>query len=64
MNKFIPAVVVIACLAVIGGWFAKAAPERAEADRKPLYWYDPMQPEQHFNQPGKSPFMDMELVTK
>lgn len=29
-----------------------------------LYWYDPMQPQQHFDKPGKSPFMDMELVPK
>ena len=29
-----------------------------------LYWYDPMVPGQHFNEPGKSPFMDMQLVPK
>ncbi len=29
-----------------------------------LYWYDPMYPAQHFDQPGKSPFMDMDLVPK
>jgi membrane fusion protein, copper/silver efflux system len=33
-------------------------------DRKILYWYDPMVPEKRFNKPGKSPFMDMELVPK
>lgn len=27
-----------------------------------LYWYDPMKPDQHFDKPGKSPFMDMDLV--
>lgn len=32
--------------------------------RKPLYWYDPMAPAQHFDKPGKSPFMDMQLVPK
>jgi Cu(I)/Ag(I) efflux system membrane fusion protein len=31
---------------------------------KPLYWYDPMVPDKHFEQPGKSPFMDMQLVPK
>ena len=37
----------------------------AEADeRKVLYWYDPMVPGQHSDQPGKSPFMDMELIPK
>lgn len=45
-------------------------PEGAASDmgmtdeRKPLYWYDPMKPDQHFDAPGKSPFMDMELVPK
>lgn len=28
------------------------------------YWYDPMVPDQHFDKPGKSPFMDMALVPK
>jgi Cu(I)/Ag(I) efflux system membrane fusion protein len=31
------------------------------AIRKPLYWTDPMVPGSRFDQPGKSPFMDMEL---
>lgn len=29
--------------------------------RKVLYWHDPMVPKQHFDKPGKSPFMDMQL---
>ncbi len=29
-----------------------------------LYWYDPMVPGQRFDQPGKSPYMDMALVPK
>jgi len=29
-----------------------------------LYWYDPMRPEVHFNEPGQSPFMDMALVPR
>ena len=29
--------------------------------KKVLYWYDPMKPEVHFDHPGKSPFMDMQL---
>lgn len=32
--------------------------------RTPLYWYDPMKPDQHFDRPGKSPFMDMQLAPK
>ncbi|MCC6710323.1 MAG: efflux RND transporter periplasmic adaptor subunit [Gammaproteobacteria bacterium] len=39
-----------------------AAPKPAE--RKVLYWYDPMKPEQHFDKPGRSPFMDMDLVPR
>ena len=35
-----------------------------ESGRKILYWYDPMVPSQHFDKPGKSPFMDMQLVPK
>ncbi|MGH8221902.1 MAG: efflux RND transporter periplasmic adaptor subunit [Woeseiaceae bacterium] len=34
------------------------------AGRRPLYWYDPMYPQQRFDKPGKSPFMDMQLVPK
>ena len=34
----------------------------ATAGKKVLYWHDPMVPGQKFNQPGKSPFMDMQLV--
>jgi membrane fusion protein, copper/silver efflux system len=33
-------------------------------NRKVLYWYDPMVPAQHFDKPGKSPFMDMQLVPR
>ena len=39
-----------------------AAPPAQE--RNTLYWYDPMVPDQHFDKPGKSPFMDMQLVPK
>ena len=42
-----------------------AAATHATADgRRVLYWYDPMRPDQHFDRPGKSPFMDMELVPR
>jgi Cu(I)/Ag(I) efflux system membrane fusion protein len=30
--------------------------------RRVLYWHDPMVPAQKFDKPGKSPFMDMQLV--
>ena len=31
-------------------------------DKKILYWHDPMAPGQKFDKPGKSPYMDMQLV--
>lgn len=34
----------------------------AAAGKHPLYWHDPMYPTQKFDKPGKSPFMDMQLV--
>jgi Cu(I)/Ag(I) efflux system membrane fusion protein len=39
-----------------------SAPAPANAARTPLYWHDPMVPGQRFDKPGKSPFMDMQLV--
>ena len=42
----------------------KPSPGQSAADRKVLFWYDPMRPDQHFDAPGKSPFMDMQLVPK
>ncbi|WP_259740270.1 efflux RND transporter periplasmic adaptor subunit [Pseudomonas brassicacearum] len=61
-------------LGVAGGyWFAQqrmnAMPDalaaqspKTQDERKALYWYDPMYPQQKFDKPGKSPFMDMQLV--
>ncbi|MDH4570493.1 efflux RND transporter periplasmic adaptor subunit [Pseudomonas sp. BN414] len=63
-------------LGLAGGyWYASsgmgdasnATAEHATATqdgRKVLYWYDPMSPQQKFDKPGKSPFMDMELLPK
>jgi Cu(I)/Ag(I) efflux system membrane fusion protein len=39
-------------------------PVQAAPERKVLYWYDPMVPGKKFDKPGKSPFMDMDLVPK
>jgi len=36
----------------------------AARDGTVLFWYDPMRPDQHFDAPGKSPFMDMQMVPK
>lgn len=41
---------------------AVAPAASASVDKKVLYWHDPMVPGQRFDQPGKSPFMDMQLV--
>jgi membrane fusion protein, copper/silver efflux system len=56
-------------LALVGGggyWLGanRGAAPAAEAGREVLYWYDPMRPEVHFNEPGRSAFMDMELVPR
>lgn len=62
----------IAALAMaIGGgagyWLAQqpqSGPAPTPQERKALYWYDPMYPQQQFSEPGKSPFMDMPLIPK
>lgn len=62
----------LAALAVIAVFVAllfrpskQAEPtEQAAAEPQALYWYDPMMPDSHFDKPGKSPFMDMQLVPK
>ena len=56
----------------VGWWWGQhgtvskmRAESMVESEQRPvLYWYDPMSPQHHFDQPGKSPFMDMELVPK
>lgn len=64
-------ITILAVGAAAGYWWAsrsKSAPEAASIQTQPrqkvLYWYDPMVPQQHFDKPGKSPFMDMALVPK
>lgn len=42
----------------------QSAAPAAEQQRKVLFWYDPMYPNTRFDKPGKSPFMDMDLVPK
>ena len=65
----IAAVVLVAAGAVAGSWWAHhSMMTGAHADAAPatgkkvLYWHDPMYPQQRFDKPGKSPFMDMQLV--
>lgn len=76
-NRLIPWIVVLIVVIGAGGFGLYRLGERHGArnsttnadgsahpsgERKPLYWHDPMVPQQHFDQPGKSPFMEMQLV--
>ena len=77
-QKFVAGIVVSALMGIGLGYVIATRVERSSVDPspsaaaaaapshagQPLYWYDPMNPQQHFDQPGKSPFMDMELVPK
>lgn len=70
MKKTVIAVVVSALLAAGAGYqygrqHQAVMPENtASGERQVLYWYDPMVPDQRFDKPGKSPFMDMQLVPR
>jgi len=37
------------------GGNGKAASQSASSERRPIYWYDAMNPQHHYNQPGKAP---------
>jgi Cu(I)/Ag(I) efflux system membrane fusion protein len=45
-----------------GSAAGNATAASASRARRVLYWHDPMVPGQKFDKPGKSPFMDMDLV--
>jgi len=76
MNRTLVSAAVGAALLAAGGyagyWYAQrathgapaaaSATAGAEGGRKVLYWHDPMYPAQKFDKPGRSPFMDMDLV--
>jgi Cu(I)/Ag(I) efflux system membrane fusion protein len=78
-HKTLVAGAVMLLLGLAGGWMlsqwqsssrsahsqaAGAAASAPAGERKVLYWYDPMVPTQRFDKPGKSPFMDMDLVPR
>jgi Cu(I)/Ag(I) efflux system membrane fusion protein len=46
----------------LSGGMQKAGDIDPASGKKVLYWHDPMVPGQKFDKPGKSPFMDMQLV--
>ncbi|MCH2342394.1 efflux RND transporter periplasmic adaptor subunit [Pseudomonas sp. NPDC047963] len=54
----------ISATALFGLSTAAFGQSPAEKDKEVLYWYDPMYPQQKFDEPGKSPFMDMDLVPR
>lgn len=60
----LPVVIVATNLVGLGLPPAHAQEQTAEAEREVLYWYDPMYPQQRFDKPGKSPFMDMDLIPR
>jgi membrane fusion protein, copper/silver efflux system len=67
MKWLASAVALVALGVAVGYWWAHSTmisgPTDASAGKgKILYWHDPMVPAQHFDKPGKSPFMDMQLV--
>jgi Cu(I)/Ag(I) efflux system membrane fusion protein len=70
MKNVIFSLAAILALALAGyaGYRYAGHPEMATTpgatDKPVLYWYDPMHPQQKFDKPGKSPFMDMQLVPK
>ena len=63
---------ILAVVLIAGGsgyWLGQsgqsdAPTEAGSSARKILYYYDPMFPNQKFDKPGKSPFMDMQLEPK
>ena len=76
--RWLVALAVASALAAFGGYrwahHDMSGPGRAAATANPaekagkspsgavLYWRDPMKPELRFDKPGKSPYMDMQLV--
>lgn len=66
--SIVAALAAVAAAGTIGGYMAgkkSAQPQpraAVQGERKVLYWQDPMVPGARFDKPGKSPYMDMELV--
>ncbi|MEH6759318.1 MAG: efflux RND transporter periplasmic adaptor subunit [Parasphingorhabdus sp.] len=66
------ALILVAVLAAGGGGYwlgtggagGSSDTEATQGKGDVLYYYDPMFPQQKFDKPGKSPFMDMQLIPK
>lgn len=65
-KPLVAAVLLIAIGVGLGWWLHRpqGMSEPGVSERPVLYWYDPMVPQQRFDKPGKSPFMDMQLVPR
>ena len=74
-SRQIAAAAVLASMVASVGWWivgrehsrpaeSVSSANTATSNGTVLFWYDPMRPDQHFDAPGKSPFMDMQLVPK
>lgn len=71
-TKFIAAALALLIgVAAAAYWLGRRSGDRSDqehasaathGERKVLYWHDPMKPDVKFDKPGKSPFMDMQLV--
>jgi len=56
---------IVAVVGLVSFWLGRQQPSASpHSERQVLYWYDPMVPDTHFDKPGKSPFMDMDLVPR
>ena len=71
----VASVVALIAVASMTAWWTRRTPSSGSlpptpgehtagisTDRKVLYWHDPMVPSRRFDKPGKSPFMEMQLV--
>ncbi len=68
-SQLAAALAVVALVGFVAGRYGSSsggAPESSAATsgKQPLYYFDPMFPNQKFDKPGRSPFMEMELVPK
>ena len=66
IGTLVASVVAVMILGVALLRHSEALPANQVANQNALasYWYDPMHPTKHFDKPGKSNFMDMQLVPK
>ncbi|MGH8189339.1 MAG: efflux RND transporter periplasmic adaptor subunit, partial [Steroidobacteraceae bacterium] len=72
LKSVIASIAILLVGAALGYWVAqqRSSEDGTEASSTPaqegrrtvLYWHDPMMPNVKFDKPGKSPFMDMDLV--